>query len=120
MQKVSAKQFALTWAGMTVGYALILPAIPWLMPLGLAVCFASSFISRTEAEAARDLWRLFLVLALVMFQVMIQVTSGRGLTAPKDGPSVWWTIALAITWATCAVWDYRRWRASKGDDTHAA
>ena len=120
MQKLSAKQFALMWAGMTVGFALMLPAIPWLLPVGVVVCFAAGFIARTEAQAARDLWRLFLISALVMFQVVIQVTSGRGFSAPKDGPSVWWVVALAVTWAVCGFWDYRRWRATRKDDSHAA
>ena len=102
---------------MTVAFALLLPAIPWLMPIGILVGFGSTFIMRTEAQAARELWGLFLVAALAIASVTIQIRSGRGFAIPKDGPDNWYVFMLVITWVAGVVWDYRRWRMDRSAET---
>jgi len=115
MNTSSPFQFALRCCVFTVGVGLMLPQIPWLLPLGLLVVIAAGYMPGGDMKTPK-FSRLFTLLVLIMAQVMLgvwQSTGGSPHSVRSGVLGLLYDIVLLVMWAQALLSDYRKWRSER-------
>jgi len=110
MKNLSATQFVIYVSALTIGVALALPAVPWLLPVGILLVVVASAVVRGEAHVRRHLGRLLTGMVLMM-AVAFVCAYGPGSALGPYRPRLWYSVTLGLAWPLGLLVQYRRWRA---------
>jgi hypothetical protein len=120
MNTSSTTHFALYCTTITAAFALSMPEIPWLRPLGYAIVFACWVLFRGERHAAERLPWLGLVLFCAMGLVFLNVTAPHTDYARSIRPTLSFAVTLVALWALCVWRQYGWWSSQRLHQDHAA
>jgi hypothetical protein len=113
MNTSSSTHFAFYCTAITAAFALSMPEIPWLRPLGYAGIFACWVIFRGEQHCMERLPWLGLVLFGAMGIVIVNVTAPVIDQPLSVRPTIGFTAALILAWAACVYRQYRQWSSQR-------
>lgn len=106
MNKYGAAQFAIYALLLSLGVALMLVHIPWLMLLGLALIVLSPFVSARRQDTGRRITPFLLFAAgAILFTLIDRDMFVRTPVEP------WYVVVLVIVWTWGITQELLRWRA---------
>lgn len=108
--KHSSMQFATYLVALTVGVALMVIGIDWLLFLGLALAVASGFFSSHSKFRPHSFTAVFIGLAGAVWCFVVDWHHGRiFVRQPVDW---WFVLLLAGAWLWSVLRELRCWRAN--------